>query len=43
MIDFNNVRDHRNNGEYMITGADILQGICILVLILLIAHFEAVL
>lgn len=43
MSDFNNVRDHRNNGEYMITGTDILQCVCVLVLILLIAHFEAVL
>lgn len=43
MIDFNNVRDNRDNGEYMITSTDILQGICILALILLIAHFEAIL
>ena len=43
MSDFNHVHNHCNNGEYIITGTDILQGICVLVLIVLIAHFEAVL
>lgn len=43
MRDFDNVCDHRNNGEYMITGIDILHGIAVIVLVLLIAHFEAVL
>lgn len=43
MSDFNNVYSNSDNDKYMITGIDILYGISVVVLVLLIAHFEAVL